>query len=160
MNARLTTIIGIALGLLGCEPNIVPESFCDVVNARASYVGRLIRTEIVAIPDYHGLMAADLRCPGRGIRFADATFTATPELRHLSQMIEEAYGMHNSLAPSVPGPPKGVVVRVSARVEASNEPPGEYVLKLVSAGESRIIDIPPEFFASPARAESKDSASQ
>lgn len=160
---RLNRILSALLLLALCSACRAPTpdvDFCDVLKARATYLEREFRTEILAIPNYHGWVAGSFACPGVAIVFSESSFDGSPELKMLAENIEEAYRLHNPFNapdPSKPDLPKGVVVRVTARIEESPSPPPrtalrplpKYVLRLLSADASRVVDIPEDWFQPP-----------
>ena len=129
-----------------CSPAITDVDFCQVLTALDEYQGRTFRTEIVAIPDYHGRVATAAKCQGRAIGFAKSSFWGSPKLQELNDEMERAYLTRNG-----PVPWKAVAVRVTARVEKFPPPQPRYLLKLLDAGDdARLVDVPLEVGAPPA----------
>ena len=145
MGLAVVTAVAVAAVSSACR-NAAPEvGFCDVLVAPEKFEDRELSTELVAIPNYHGWYAVSFNCSDYLIAFSDAPMNESPELRALEQSIEQIYDK--------PGPPRGVLVRVTARIEKSNSSRRSHVLRLLSASKSTIVELPAEFLRPPTNIE-------
>ena len=138
---KLRTVITLQLAAIGsaCSTAVPEIDFCEVLTAAGKFEGRTFKTEIVAIPDYHGRFATDFQCEGRAIRFVDSSFKGAPQLQKFDDEMERAYSTREGRLPW-----KGVAVRVTARVEKFSPPLPVYMLRLLDARDWKMVDIPSE----------------
>lgn len=147
MNVRRGLAIAFTLVFGACGTKPISIEFCELRASSADFAHNVYQMEIVAIPNYHGLLAGDFSCPGQVVEVSEAGFDATPELRDLRKSIDAAYQMHNPFTES--HQPKGVAVQITGRIEKSTSQPTRLILSILSAGHSRIVDVPKNFFDLP-----------
>lgn len=129
----------LALPLGACSRQMPNVDFCKVLDSKAAFQDREFKTEILVI----GGAAIGFGCrTGAAMAFSDSKFDGSPQLRKLEENIR-AIDLHLSASASTPPyQVKGVIAHITARLEEWPGRPGMYSLKVLSARDSRVIDVP------------------
>lgn len=144
MKARLTALVLLAALSSACGTAVQGVNFCRVLASAPEFENRTFRTEITVVPTLHRSFAVGSQCPvfpATGlipvIHFTPSSFEGSSALRELSDEIERAWLMRDSQ-----GVLKAVAARVTARIERFSPPQDRYLLRVLDAGDVRLVDIP------------------
>jgi hypothetical protein len=134
-------VLAAAVFTCGCSTDVPEVDFCDVLKSARSFEDREFSTELAVIPNEHGWTAHSFKCNQYFMVVGYSPFIDPAEKHALAQKVYQLT--------DVASPLNAVRVRVKARIEYLPTSRRFLVLKLLSARQPTIIDIPEEYFELP-----------